>query len=211
MHKRIFFYALLCAVGTAHADDEPQGLASVSSNSRQTLPPLTAQERWKNYAKDAFLSPGPFFATVMPALGEQRNNQPSEYGQGWDAFGNRLGRRAAMYQLQTALYHSSAAALGTETGYRRCRCTGAAKRLGYALTRTFLTKTNAGTTVPNLAYLGGTFGGAAIATEGWYPARYRATGEGVRAASIQVSAYTAINVIQEFGPELKKLFRRRRG
>jgi hypothetical protein len=114
-----------------------------------------------------------------------------------------------MYQLQTALYHSSAAALGTETGYRRCNCTGAAKRLGYALSRTFLTKTNGGASVPNLAYLGGTFGGAAIAMEGWYPARYRATGEGVRAASIQVGVNTAIKVIQEFGPELKKLIRRR--
>jgi hypothetical protein len=145
----------------------------------------------------------------MPALGEQRDNQPAEYGQGWDAFGNRLSRRAAMYQLQTALYHSSAAALGTETGYRRCNCTGGAKRLGYALSRTLLTKTSSGATVPNVAYLGGTYGGAMIAAEGWYPARYRASGEGVRSASVQVGVRTAINVIQEFGPELKKLFRLR--
>ena len=208
MNKPLLAWTFLFALGVSDAEEAPQSTTPLSSVTRNQFQPISGQERWKNYAKDAFLSPGPFFATVMPALGEQRDNVPSEYGQGWDAFGNRLGRRAAMYQLQTALHHSSAAALGTETGYRRCECTGA-KRLGYALTRTFLTRTNRGTTVPNVAYLGGTFGGAAIATEGWYPARYRATGEGVRAASIQVGVNTAINVIQEFGPELKKLFRRR--
>jgi hypothetical protein len=209
MIKPFLLCAFLFALGVAGAEEAPQGVTPLSSGTRKQFQPLSGQERWRNYTKDAFLSPGPFFATVMPALGEQRSNQPSEYGQGWDAFGNRLGRRAAQYQLQTALYHSSAAALGTETGYRRCNCTGGGKRLGYALSRTFLTRTNSGSTVPNVAYLGGVFGGGAIATEGWYPDRYRATGEGVRAGTIQVGVNTAINVIQEFGPELKKLFRRR--
>ncbi|MBL8233986.1 MAG: hypothetical protein JNL98_36155 [Bryobacterales bacterium] len=209
MIKPLLVCTFLFALGMADAEEAPQGITPVSSVTRNQFQPLSGQERWRNYAKDAFLSPGPFFATVMPALGEQRRNQPAEYGQGWDAFGNRLGRRAAQYQLQTALYHSSAAALGTETGYRRCNCTGGAKRLGYALSRTFLTRTNSGSMVPNVAYLGGVFGGGAIATEGWYPDRYRATGEGVRAGTIQVGVNTAINVIQEFGPELKKLFRRR--
>lgn len=209
MIKPLLVWTFLFALGVANAEEAPPGVTPVSSVTRNQFQPLSGQERWRNYTKDAFLSPGPFFATVMPALGEQRRNQPFEYGQGWDAFGNRLGRRAAQYQLQTALYHSSAAALGTETGYRRCNCTGGAKRLGYALSRTFLTRTNSGSTVPNVAYLGGVFGGGAIATEGWYPDRYRATGEGVRAGTIQVGVNTAINVIQEFGPELKKLFRRR--
>ncbi len=143
----------------------------------------------------------------MPALGEQNRNQPVEYGQGWDAFGNRVGRRAAQYQLQTAIYHSSAAALRTETGYRRCNCTGGAKRLGYALSRAFVTRTDSGRTVPNIAYLGGVVGGAAIASETWYPARYRATGEGLRTGTVQVGVGTAIKVVQEFGPEIKRFFR----
>lgn len=208
MRKTLLALTFLLSLGVAGAEEDPQGANTVLSTTRNSFQPPSGRDRWRNYAKDAFLSPGPFFATVMPALGEQRDNVPSEYGQGWDAFGSRLGRRAAMYQLQTALHHSSAAALGTETGYRRCDCSGP-KRFGYALTRAFLTRTNGGTTVPNIAYLGGTFGGAAIAAEGWYPARYRAAGEGMRAASVQVGVNTAINVIQEFGPELKKLFRLR--
>lgn len=167
--------------------------------------PAPSPERWRNYRKDAFLSPGPFFATAMPAIGEHRRSEPHEYGAGWGGFANRLGRRGALYQLQTALYHSSAAALGTRTGYRRCACTGAAKRLGYALSRTFLATTNSGRTVPNIAYLGGVFAGAAIATETWYPNRYRASREGLRAGTVQVSVNSAINLIHEFGPELKRI------
>lgn len=169
---------------------------------------LTDAERWRNYRRDAVASPGPFFATVMPALGEQRRREPGEYGDGWSGFGNRLGRRVAQYQVQAALYHSSAALLGTGTGYRRCGCAGGTRRLGYALSRTFLTTTSSGQTVPNAPYLGGVFGGAAIATEAWYPDRYRASAEGLRAATLQVGANTAINVIQEFGPELKRFFHR---
>lgn len=171
--------------------------------------PVSGEDRWRNYARDSFLSPGPFFASVMPALGEQRRNEPSEYGQGWDAFGNRLWRRAARYQLQMAMYHSSAAALRTETEYRRCDCTGAARRLGYSLTRTFVTRTSSGAMAPNAAYLGAVFGGSAIATEVLYPDRYRAGREGVRAAGVQVGVNTAINVLREFAPELKRVFRRR--
>jgi hypothetical protein len=50
-------------------------------------------------------------------------------------------------------------------------------------------------------------GGAAIASETWYPARYRATGEGLRTGTVQVGVGTAIKVVQEFGPEIKRFFR----
>ncbi len=113
---RLLICTFLFALGVASAEEPPQIATPSSSATPSSFQPLNGHERWRNYAKDAFLSPAPFFATVMPALSEQRNNQPSEYGQGWDAFGERLWRRAAMYELQTALYHSTAAALRTETG-----------------------------------------------------------------------------------------------
>ena len=217
MIKRLRYreIAILCAVWLclgarpARAQSALDGPDQNSSHSRDSFRALSGQDRWRNYKADAFLSPGPFFGTVMPALGQQGRNEPVEYGDGWAGLGERLGRRAALYQLQAAISHSSAAALGTEPGYRRCRCTGGAKRLGYALSRSFLTTTSSGRTAPNVAYLGGIVGGAAIATEAWYPDRYSALGDGVRASGAQVGVNTAINVIQEFAPELKRLFRRK--
>jgi hypothetical protein len=212
MATMIAAFLLISALFTpafALAQTAGETLGHASTGTPIVAQPAPALERWRNYRRDAFLSPAPFFATVMPAIGEHRRTEPREYGGGWSGFGDRLARRVAQYQLQTALYHSTAAAVGTRTGYRRCGCTGAAKRLGYALSRTFVTTTDSGHTVPNVAYLGGVFVGAAIATETWYPDRYSASREGLRAGAVQVSVNSAINVIHEFGPELKRIVRRR--
>ena len=176
-----------------------------ASGTARTEPGTSADERWRAYAEDAVFSPGPYFATVMPALAEHARDEPEEYGGGWGGFGDRLGRRAAHYQLRTALYHSASAALGTETGYRRCGCTGGATRLGYALSRTFVTRTGSGAMVPNLAYLGSAYGAAVIAAEAWSPDGYRAAPDGVRAGTIQIGVHSAFNVLREFAPELKRL------
>lgn len=182
-------------------DDVPNGAPAPTSH-------LGALDRWRNYRRDAIASPSPYLATLLPALAEQGRQEPVEFGTGLNGFGNRLGRRVAQYQLQTALYHSTAALLGTRTGYRPCGCSGGARRLGYALSRTFVTTTDAGRTVPNLAYLGGVFGGATIAAQAWYPERYRAASRRLRGGTIQIGVTTARHVLQEFGPELKRVFRR---
>lgn len=207
MIKSLFF-AIFCwifsAIGVVDAQEAVDPPATISSANQDSGLPRAEDSRWRAYAREAWLSPAPVFATVMPAL----SGDIPEYGDGWEGFGRRLGRRAGQYQLQTALYHASASVLGTDSAYRRCTCTGVARRLGYALSRTVVTRTRSGTTVPNAAYLGGVFGGAAIATEAWYPDRYRASAEGLRTGAVQVGVTTAVNVIQEFGPELKRLFRR---
>ncbi|MDX2151612.1 MAG: hypothetical protein SFV54_12815 [Bryobacteraceae bacterium] len=206
MRKTLVLFA---SVMVLQAEELPAGAEKpISSTTTRNAVRFDAQYRWRNYAQESFLSPGAFFASVMPAVGDHAGDRPAEFGQGWDAFGERLWRRAATYQLQTALYHSSAAVLGSETGYRRCECEGGWRRLGYAVSRTFVTRTQGGTTIPNVALWGGSFGGGMIATA-WYPDRYRATSEGVRFGGYQLGARTVVNVFREFGPELKRLFGRR--
>jgi hypothetical protein len=164
-------------------------------------------DRWQNYSRDAFLSPGAFFANVLPAVGDQQANRPVEFGQGWDAFGDRVGRRALQYQVQSGLYHASAAALRTQTSYSSCKCEGAWKRFGYAFSRTFVTRTDGGRLVPNAPLVGGFLGGGVIAMA-WQPASYRAT-DGLRLAGFQLGGRTTFNILREFSPELKRLFRLR--
>jgi hypothetical protein len=168
--------------------------------------PAPATNRWSNYSRDAFLSPGAFFASVLPAANEHRTNRPPEYGQGWDAFGERLGRRAAQYQVQMALLHSSAAALRTETQYRTCNCDGAWRRMRYAVSRIAVTRTDSGATIVNAPVLGAYLGGGMIATS-WYPDRYSPWREGLRTGGTQLGGRAALNVVKEFAPELKRFFR----
>jgi hypothetical protein len=205
--KTVIVFTLLATSGSLFAEDGP-GTTSAAPSAPTHHSALTSSERWNNYAKDSFLSPRAFFASVMPAVGDHNANEPSEYGQGFDAFGERLWRRAAQYQLSMAMYHSSAAALRTESGYKRCHCEGGFRRFGYALSRTFLTRTDGGSLVPNAPLIGGYLGGGMIATT-WYPDRFRATREGLRSGSFQLGGRTVSNIFVEFGPELKRFFLRR--
>lgn len=189
---------LLLALAGALAAEEPP----------QTAAPLSAGQRWNNYARDAVLSPGAFFATVMPALSEHNSNEPEEFGQGWDAFGHRLGRRAARYQLQTAMHHGAAAVFRTQTGYQKCDCAGGFRRFTYAVSRTVVTRTEGGTAIPNAPMIGGVFGAAYISRT-WYPASYRSPGETAITGGVQLGIRAGFNVLREFGPELRRFFRRR--
>jgi hypothetical protein len=169
----------------------------------------TGADRWRNYSRDAFLSPGAFFASVIPGTNEHWSNRPPEYGQGWGAFGERVGRRAAQYQVQMALFHGSAAALRTQTKYTPCECGGGWRRTRHALSRTLLTRTDGGATVVNAPLLGGYLAGGMIATS-WYPERYSPWREGLRTGGAQLGGRTALNLVREFAPELKRLVRWKR-
>ena len=103
--------------------------------------------------------------------------------------------------------HGSAAILNYETDYRPCGCEGVWRRSARAISRIFVTNDGRGKTVPNIPFLGGLYGGAMIATN-WYPERFNPWKEGVRVATVQVGVAAGINVLKEFAPELKRLFRR---
>lgn len=182
--------------------------AAQQQQQQQPLP--TAKERWRNYTRDAFYSPDLFFGSVIPAAFDHWNNRPSEYGQGWDAFGERTARRAAQFELQEALYHASSAALRTRTTYQRCNCSGYGRRIRHAISRTFVTPSGtSGRLIPNIPLFGATYGGAMIATN-WYPDRLSAVRDGTRIAHYQVGASVGFNILQEFGPEVKRLLRRKK-
>jgi hypothetical protein len=207
--KSAILFTLLL-VAPVYADDgtsSTPGVAQQASAANHS-PALTGSERWRNYTRDSFLTPRAFFASVMPAVGDHNSNEPSEYGQGFDGFSERLWRRAAQYQLSMAMYHSSAAALGTESAYKRCHCTGGFRRFGYALSRTFVTRRSGGSLVPNAPLIGGYIGGGMIATA-WYPDRFRASREGLRSGSFQLGGRTISHIFVEFAPELKRFFLRR--
>lgn len=184
-------------------------IVAAQGSSTATDPPLTAKVRWRDYSRAAFYSPSLVMASAVPAAFDQWSNDPSEFGQGWDAFGERAARRAAQYELQVALYHASAAVVGTPATYQRCKCSGPWRRIRWAMSRTFVTKTGSGRVIPNLPLLGATYGGAMIATN-WYPDRYSAVKDGTRIANYQVGASMGFNILQEFGPEVKRFLRRKK-
>jgi len=70
-----------------------------------------------------------------------------------------------------------------------------------------MTYNNDGKTRPAFASLGATYAGSMITTL-WLPKRYTALGDGVRDANLQVAFGGMFNLVEEFWPEIKRIFKR---
>lgn len=176
------------------------------SDSIRSYEAPTGDERRREYLRQAFLSPGAFFRIAGPASGMHLGDEPQEWGQGASGLGKRLASRFAEVQLQTAAHHGIAAAAGYETRYERCDCGGAAKRIGHAVSRIFVTRNREGALRPNFPLIGSYYAANMISMT-WHPDRYSPWKEGLRGGHVQVGMQAAFNIAREFGPELKRLFR----
>ena len=168
--------------------------------------PLTSEERWHRYWQESFSSPGLYFASLGSAIEGQLANDPPEWRQGVGGFSLRSASLFGMFTIQTTIYEAGTAAMGLEPRYQRCDCKGFPRRIGHALKWSVVTLNNAGKVRPNLPALAGGYGSGMLAMS-WYPDRYHSLSDGVRLGNQQAGFMAGINLIREFGPELKRLLR----
>jgi hypothetical protein len=119
--------------------------------------------------KDAF-SPFSFAGWALAAGYEQALNGSPNYGTNATAFGKRFGASAARAASEGVFSDSVMASVLREDPryYRMGPGHNIFRRAGYAVTRTMITRTDSGRTVPNFALLGGNLGGAYL-TKAYYP------------------------------------------
>lgn len=182
---------------------------SAQSGAPPTPVPLTGEQRWDRYWHQSFLSPGLYAASAGAAIGGQLSNDPPEWGQGTKGYSHRVGSLFATFALQTTLYEGSSAVLGYEPRYLRCQCRGFRPRFAYAVKRTFVTTDNMGRLRPQFPSVIAAYGSGMLSTY-WYPDRYNPLKDGFRQGNQQMGFQVGVNVIQEFGPELKRIFRRKK-
>jgi hypothetical protein len=108
------------------------------------VPPLTVKQKFKTGAEDAFDTYSVPLAGIVAAI-SQAENDDAAWGQGWGAFGKRY---AATYAdtvigsfMTTGVFPSM---LREDPRYFRMGSGGFKKRSWYALTRLFVTRTDAG-------------------------------------------------------------------
>jgi hypothetical protein len=83
----------------------------------ETYKPLTGQDRWNIYFREAFWSPGAFFPAAGPALGAHLDNDPPEWGQGSAGYSRRVANRFGRFALQETYEAAGAALLQHEVRY----------------------------------------------------------------------------------------------
>ena len=117
-----------------------------------------------------------------------------------------MGTTFALFTIETGLHEAGDAMLGLDPRYFRCRCRGGLRRTWNAVEMSFLAYNGQGRKRIDFPQLAGAYGSAMIVTT-WYPKRYDPFVQGVQLGHQQMGLAVGVNVIREYGPELKRFFR----
>jgi hypothetical protein len=167
--------------------------------------PLTEKEKFMIFVRQ---STDPF--TVLTAAFDAGISQATDglsgYGQGAQGYGKRLG---AMYaNTATGEFFKSFAfpvLLHQDPRYFRQGGTEFKRRFKYAISRTFVARSDTGTWMFNYAEVLGTLASTSI-SNAYYPESDRGVGRTFARTGFSVGTDAAYNLLNEFGPDLKKKF-----
>ena len=180
------------------------GISRVSQNGYK---PLTGKERWQLYLNQTFLPPEAYFGAIWSSLLDHIANDPPEWGQSMSGYGLRLASRVGTSVVQNSILAAGAATLHEEPRYISSSSKGFFHRSGHALLFTLVTYNNDGKMTPAIANVGSTYAASMITTL-WMPKRYMILGDGLRDANLQLAFGGMFNLVEEFWPEVKKVFKR---
>jgi hypothetical protein len=184
--------------------------SSSPSSSTNVQPGLTYQrptetEKLRNYAFDSF---GPFAIVGSVAIAGIQQAEtasksptagiPPDWGQGWDAYGARVGSDFGIHLITQTARYSLAQVFREDTIYYRCECSGILPRLRHALISTVTARRGEdGHRVFSFPAIAAPYAGTEAAALLWYPNRYDAM-DGFRMGNYNLLLQGAMNVALEF-------------
>ncbi|HEV3037352.1 MAG TPA: hypothetical protein VHA33_06165 [Candidatus Angelobacter sp.] len=169
----------------------------------RNAPPLTAEQKFGLFAKAA-LDPFPVAAYAVQAGVSQATDTHAGYGQGLGGYGKRFG--AALLDGTSARFFGTYAfpsLLHQDPRYFRKGDGSAWSRVGYSLTRSFVTRADSGKRQPNWSNVFGKFTSAGLSNL-YYPAEDRGGNLTLTRVAISLSYQTLGNFAIEFWPEIHR-------
>ena len=180
------------------------------SDPQRTVVPLSVKQKFGLFARETF---DPFIlvsAAAGAALSQADNDHP-QYGQGSGPYAQRFGAAVADVTTQNFFSDAVLASLLHEDPryFRKGKEYRFWPRLGYALSRVVVTRTDAGTPTFNYSGIFGMAMGIAL-SNAYYPARsVNASVDATRVGTSLVSAALS-NILPEFWPDIRQKFFRRK-
>jgi hypothetical protein len=181
------------------------------SNSQQSVSPLSVKQKFGLFAKETF---DPFIvvsSAAGAALSQAHNDHP-QYGQGSGPYAERFGAAVADVTTQNFFSDAVLASLLHEDPryFRKGKEYRFWPRLGYAVSRVVITRTDAGKRSFNYSGVFGMAMGIAL-SNAYYPARsVNGSVDVTRLGTSLVSAALS-NILPEFWPDIRqKFFRHKR-
>jgi len=172
--------------------------------------PITAKRKFTIAYKDS--TDLPVYPTAaLFALIYQLEDQNPSFGQGMKGYAKRFATAYGDQVVGNMMTEGIVPSLTHEDPrYFRLGSSGGSTkgRLWYALTRTFVTRTDSGGSTFNIAEWGGNAATVAI-SQAYYPDT-RTAGDAFQKLMVQCATDTFSNVLKEFWPDVKKKLQRKK-
>jgi hypothetical protein len=203
---------VLSAQESPKAGEEDKRILWIFTNHRTTddaadLTPLTPKGKFAIAWGDA-TDRAIFVQTAfISGLGQATDANPS-FGQGLAGYAKRFGTTYGDFAIENLTTEGIfPALLHQDPRYFRRREGTARSRLGYAMSRLFITRTDSGGNQFNFSEIGGAAASLAI-SNAYYPDG-RTVGNNLGRYAVQLGFDAASNVLKEFWPDLKRKLPRR--
>ena len=174
----------------------------------QNVKPLSSEEKWRLATAEAFDPAAFLVAGVFAGVGQAEHQFPS-WGQGAKGLGRRY--EAAFADQAVGDYLTGAAfpiLFREDPRYFRMGHGAFVRRMGYALGRIAVTRTDAGSNQANYSEFLGNAVAAGIANA-YNPAEERTFGNTVQKFGTQLATDALFNVLKEYWPDIhRKLLQR---
>ena len=144
----------------------------------------------------------------IPILGEaigagvsQWENSPEEWGQGWNAYGERLGSNLAYNGIRQTITYGTSVVLHEDNRYFASHKNGFWARTGYAALSTVVAEHPDGSRVFSVSAVTGIIGASAISSI-WGPPSWKGVGNIADNAGISFLTTAGFNIVREFLPDV---------
>jgi hypothetical protein len=174
------------------------------------VPPLTTAEKFKVVTRGSFdYIQVPWYA-FLAGIGQAQNSEPG-YGQGAQGYAKRFGASFADGTIEN--YMTGAilpSLLRQDPRFFQSSQGGFWRRTGYAVSRTFVTRTDSGHQQFNFSEVFGSAASAAISTYSYHPSGDRTLSNTASVWGTQVGYDTITIVVKEFWPDIRRKMRKKK-
>jgi hypothetical protein len=195
-HERLFIHS-----SNTLTSDTVRGLSPPYSPSHQ---PLTLKEKTGHYLK--VYGPVSVSSSVIVAGINQARDKTPEWGQGMKGYGRRFASSFGQKAISKSIQFGLECALREDPRYHPSGGSGAFKRTLHAVGQRFISYRDQGGVRPGYSYFAGVAGGVYVSRQ-WHPQGDRTVSGYLSNGAVSIGIDAAINIFNEFRPDLEKLFR----
>jgi hypothetical protein len=203
--------SMACFAQTAPVGDPTSNAASVPANKKLLPKPapewqkITPKENFNHFVSMTF-SPGAIIGYAAGAAINQGTNSPSEWGQGWSAYGKRVASSFGSTAVGNTIQYGTSFVFHDDNRYFRATGKSFGARLGNVIISPLLAHNDrGGRRFSTSAFLGGA--AAATIPLTWSPSSWQGGSEIALNGAIWYGETAGINFVREFFPSISRHLR----